>query len=684
MIRYFTRALFAQIRSASVLYLLTILGVGVGVAAVAAIQLINHNAINAFEAGIDAATGPADIIVEGATPSFPETVLGRVLQTKEVLDARPVFQAEAILDAPKAVRVEVLGLDLSRGVPLSRSQAVDLQSALATPGWCLVSKAFAGRVGAAPGDRLPLSVGSHTATLVVGSLLDLRRLGPSSGRALVILDISQAQGLFGDRGEIQRIEVEVQPGSDLRAVEQRLRTALPVGFQVLTPGERRERARALLGAFRLNLTALSLISLFVGLFIVYSSTQASLVRRRREFGLLRSLGATPGQVLGLILSEVSLLGVLGVAVGIPLGYWAAESSMTSVNSTLTNIYLLGRVEHLRFDRSIWALAVGIGLASALAGAILPAVDMSRRDTRSLLAAFSIRDRLFSSAPTLLKAAIVILFSAGVVALVGGSSWKPGGFILGVAVLVALPLSAPWLLITLAGRVTINDFGFRFALRTLADRIHNTVFPISALAIAVSMLVGITLMIGSFRETVKVWIETTVVADLYATARSWRGAGSEGGFDEATVRRFAAQDGVLAVDRIRTIPVYVDGSRILVSGVDLHTPESRHRYPLLYGDRSRAYRELEDGEAVLISEPLARKRGLEVGDNLVLPGVAGPTAFRITGVFYDYTSEWGLAVIRFDRDECDLRSGTASQPGPVPRSPVGSGGRAVRTGGEVRG
>jgi len=647
-IRYFTRALFAQVRSTLALYLLTILGVGVGVAAVVAIQLINRNAVGAFEAGIDAATGPADIIIEGATPSFPEATLAPALQTVGVRDARPVFQAEAILDGPQAVRVEILGIDLSRGVPLSQSQAVDLESALATPGWCLASQTLAERVDASPGDRLDLSVGSRAAALLVGSLLDLRRLGPSSGRALLILDISQAQSLFGRRGEVHRIEIETQPGSDLRTVERRLRAALPAGFQVLTPGERRERARALLGAFRLNLTALSLISLFVGLFIVYSSTQASLVRRRREFGLLRSLGATPGQVLGLILGEVSLLGVLGVAVGIPLGYWAAESSMASVNSTLTNIYLLGRVEHLQFDRWIWVVAVGIGLASALAGAVLPALDMSRRDTRSLLAAFSIRDRLFSSAPALLKGAIAILTSAGVVVLLTGSSWKPGGFILGIAVLVALPMSAPWLLVTLAGRVTINDFGFRFALRTLADRIHNTVFPISALAIAVSMLVGITLMIGSFRETVKVWIETTVVADLYATARSWRGAGSEGGFDDATVRLFAAQKGVAAVDRIRTVPVYLDGTRILVSGVDLHSSESRHRYPLLHGDPGRAFGELEGGNAVLISEPLARKRSLGVGDTLVLPGASGPREMRIAGVFYDYTSEWGLAVIRFDK------------------------------------
>ena len=93
--------------------------------------------------------------------------------------------------------------------------------------------------------------------------------------------------------------------------------------------------RGLLSAFQLNLTALSLISLFVGVFLVYSSTQAALVRRREEFGLLRSLGATRRQVFALIITEVGLLGGLGAALGLPLGWrrptcvWSAPPSATS-------------------------------------------------------------------------------------------------------------------------------------------------------------------------------------------------------------------------------------------------------------------------------------------------------------------------------------------------------------------
>ena len=85
---------------------------------------------------------------------------------------------------------------------------------------------------------------------------------------------------------------------------------IPRDVEAAIRAGREREAEGLMGAFKLNITALSWISLFVGGFLVYAATQASLVRRRAEFGLLRSLGATRGQVVTVLLSEVALLGVL--------------------------------------------------------------------------------------------------------------------------------------------------------------------------------------------------------------------------------------------------------------------------------------------------------------------------------------------------------------------------------------
>ena len=121
------------------------------------------------------------------------------------------------------------------------------------------------------------------------------------------------------------------------------------------------------------------------------------------FGLLRSLGTTPRQVLFIILGEVR--GVRRARHGArpPIGWWAAAANVKAVDSTITNLYLLEGIEALRLPASIWLLAAAAGLGGALAGALLPALDMSRRDTRSLLAGLALHERMGRAAGVLFAA-----------------------------------------------------------------------------------------------------------------------------------------------------------------------------------------------------------------------------------------------------------------------------------------
>ena len=179
-------------------------------------------------------------------------------------------------------------------------------------------------------------------------------------------------------------------------------------MQVVTPEQREQEAARFLGPFRLNLTALSLISLLVGMFLVHQSVQAALLRRRQELGLLRSLGATRGQVLRLILADVALVGLLGVALGLPLGYGAALAGLEGVSDTVSNLYLLQEMETLALPTWSWVLAGLVGLGGALAGALRPALDMTRRDSWSLLAAFTVHRRVDSLAPRMFLAGLLLV------------------------------------------------------------------------------------------------------------------------------------------------------------------------------------------------------------------------------------------------------------------------------------
>jgi putative ABC transport system permease protein len=457
------------------------------------------------------------------------------------------------------------------------------------------------------------------------------------------MDIAQAQALLGARGELTQVDVVTDSGRTAD-VARSLTARLGPGVEVLRPEQREQRAEGLVRAFRLNLTALSLISLVVGFFLVHTTTQAALVRRRAEFGVLRATGATRLQLFGLILGEVALLGLLGVALGLPVGLAAARANLDVVSATLTNLYLLNAVERLDVPAWIVLLATGLGLLGAVVGAFGPALDVARAEVRDLLSPLSLHAGAGAAAGPLAAGGVSVLAATGAWYAVLGRDWQPAGFVWAVAILLAIPLVTPWLLARAAAPLRPVRFALAYSVKSLVTRLQTAAFAVASLAIAVSMLVGITVMVASFRETVAVWIGGTLQADIYVTTRSWRGTGAQGTLDSALVAALGRLDGVRAVDRLRGFPAYAGERRIALNGVDIALEGGAARFPLQSGELAAGLAALRDSGAVLITEPLARKAGLGVGDSLRLATPSGERAFRIAGVTYDYSSENGAAIM----------------------------------------
>ncbi|MDE0027942.1 MAG: ABC transporter permease, partial [Deltaproteobacteria bacterium] len=500
MVRYFYRTVTAHWRTNPVLYALTVLGVALGVASVISIRILNQSAVASFAAGVHTIGGAADVVVTGKGGTLPDSAYPLVRGTPGVAAAWPVFETTVAVQGRPGTFARLLGVDLLAPAP-------DLQqafsgfapgaAAVGGRGWAAVTPELARAMGWVPGDRFKVRDGAGVRDLRVGALIDFERWGAPGNRRALVMDIAGAQSLFGGAGTLHRIGVTAAEGADLAALAARIEDRLGGRADAVTPAERTGQARELLGAFRLNLTAMSLVSLMVGTFLVFSSMRACLVWQRREFGVLRSLGSTPGQVLALILGEAALLGVVGVVIGIFAGYWTAVWNLEAVSSTLTNVYMLREIESLEVSRGTLALAVFAGLGGALSGTLLPALDVWRRDTRTLL------DTLPAQSATM--AGVRVLFRLGLVLVVGalawywliGWRWRLTGFVLSTAVMLCLPLLAPWLVQRLTARVRIPDFGFRYGVRSLGATLANTSFSVSSLAMAVCLLVGITLLVESF-------------------------------------------------------------------------------------------------------------------------------------------------------------------------------------------
>jgi putative ABC transport system permease protein len=637
-IRYFFRAARVQLRSGRSLFLLSLLGVALGVASVVGIQIINLNALGAFRGSMEAVSGDADLTVVGALPVLPESVYPEVLASEGVEAAWPLYRLDAALEDGRTF-LQIIGVDFFTPVDVPwEGPEIDFSEALSRRGWVAVTPELAHERGWKEGDRFTVSVGTRKAELVVGALSDFLEASPFASPRLAVMDIAQAQSLLGTPGELHQIDVKLREGGSREAAVSRLRERLGDGALVGTPEQREQEAADLLSAFRLNLTALSLISLFVGGFLVYSSTQASLVRRRREFGLLRSLGATHRQVFYLLTGDVLALGSLGVAVGLPLGYLIAQANVSRVSATIANLYLLEEIHRLEVPPWFFVLAAGVGLAGAALGALLPAIELGRKDTRALLAAFNLHERVGRAAPWLFVLGVALLAAAGGLYILTRDRWRPAGFVEAFLLIAAIPLLTPLLVQLSSDRIPVRSFGLRYGLKGLGKQLQTTPIAIAALAVAVSMVVGVTTMVSSFRETLSVWIGSTIRADIYVSTPSFRRARREAVLETAFLERITSHPAVERVDRLRQFFAYSRGRRFSLAGVDLSIPIDE-RFALLEGSSER----VREG-AVLVGEPLARKAGLEVGDELVVAGREGPLAFPIAGIYYDYSSELGSAFM----------------------------------------
>jgi putative ABC transport system permease protein len=631
-------------RHDKLLIALTVFGVALGVAAVWGIQLINHNAVAAFRASLQSVTGEADLSVSGLAASFDETLFPKVLGTQGIQNAWPLIHTEAGLSGHDKYFLEILGADFlaDHAIPW-KDASLHTEGALSDPGWTAVSKRLAQEQAWHVGDVFSVSYGSRRITLKVGAIVDFSVLRPQSNYKLVLMDIAQAQRLFGLTGKLQQIDVQIAPGETSVTIAARLKERLGSRVQVLTPEEQEKRASGLLDAFRMNLTALSLISLLVGFFLVTMSIQASIVRRRAEFGLMRTLGATRGQILRAVLKESLFLGVLGTTIGMPLGYTIAAANLHSVSATVSNLYLLAEVQHLQISPLLFILGIAIGLGGALTGALWPAIDLSRTDTLRLLGSLTLQEQLQSAARPMAKIAVAVLLFTAALYFFFSKRFPIVNFGLAAGLLISLLLMVPRTIQLLCARLPTTHFGFFYSARQLDRGLQTVSMAVGALAIAISMLVGVTQMIESFRETLHVWARHTLQADIYISPESWLRSRELSTLDAPYLSALEHWPGVLAVDTQRAIIARFHEHRVTISGIRTDLPIHPERFVLREGDTASIEARVKAG-GILLGEPFSRRAQAHVGDTITIDGPQGPVTFSVAGIFSDFTVDYGTALL----------------------------------------
>ena len=635
--------------------LVPLVGVALGVAVVLGMELGCAGALASMRSASQSVAGSATHRVEGTGRPLAPELLAELRAVVGHDRAAPVIQRDVLVADRPAELLRVLGVD-----PFSEARfrpylegaesPYDLACFLTEPGAALLGSATARRLDLETGDVLGIRAGGRLAELTVIGLLD-----PADDLArrwldgLVVCDLATAGELWGPPWGLDHVDLVLPHDEALRAdLVDRLARILPADARLAPAGAASERLAELTRSFRENLRALSLLSLFVGAFLVYSAVSFWVVQRRETIGSLRCVGTTRGQVLTTVLVEAAAIGVLGSTVGLALGFGLSRGLLDLVTRTINELYVPVAVRDPVVEPRSLATAFALGLGLAVVAALVPALEAVRQPPRrarrrSLAHEGAVRHERLRQAAAL--GAVAVSVAALSQAARGVAYGYLGLFgLLGAACLV-LPTASRVLLrggVPLArlvgGRTAV------LAVRGAVSSLPRTWIATAALMAALAATTAIGIVIATFRGSVETWVANTLVADVYASPPSTvRTRASRAPIDPEVVRRFRDAPGVRDLYLYRRIDALASRGPLELVSV---SPPSGAACPYLFleGDETQAWSSFLAGEALLVSEPLANRWGLAVGDRIELRTPTGLLDVPIGGVFVDYTSSQGHAVL----------------------------------------
>lgn len=649
--------------------LLSIAGVALGVLASVGIGTANIQVLRSFEQGVTTVAGPATLEITGRDLGVDESVITAVRAVDGVVSAAPVIE-ESVVVAQGEQRgqvLQVLGLDLLAEVGTRGFQVPQADTGLALEALLAPDALYLGRQVAADWN---LGVGSIVEVTAGGRLVRLRVVGLIHNEAarsslwdrLAIMDIAAAQLLFQSVGRLDRIELVTTPGRPLDDIVASVRARLPPHLVVQRPAQRTKQVENMVWAFQLNLSVMSWVGLLIGMFLIYNTIAFAVAQRRREIGIYRALGMTKRRVAGLFLVEAGLLGLLGGLLGGLGGVWLARTLVSLVSRTISDLYapIVSGGLILSMDMvTLVAVAKGVllGTVVSMVGALGPSVEAGRTVTVRALAPGDYESTHQLRAGLCGWISLVLLVLAGLCSLMGPVGDLPlFGYLATILLLGALSCLAPLCIQALGMRRHFQESKTMMlggSLRLIAaDQTarhpgRNAV-TVSALMVGLSIMIGVAVMVRSFRDTVEVWVDETVMADLIVAPQSWLQGKQAGQASRALPGAWRstlmAIDGIAAVDTLRDVYVDVDGQPVALVSRDLRLHAQRSRYQMMHGDSSVALQRAAETGGVLLSEVLATRLRLREGSKISITTPAGPVAVSVEGVFYDYATDGGKMVM----------------------------------------
>jgi putative ABC transport system permease protein len=654
--RIFCSHVLRYLRRHPLLGLLNVLSVALGVAVYLATQIANQSANRAFAASVDLIAGKAELEISSPSRHLPETILPQIATVPRISAATPLVHGFVPLSDFAGDYLEILGIDVFTNAAFRTfdpanfdAASFDIQRWLGATNAVAVSEEFVRQHHLKEGEKLRVRTASGDRDLEIAFLI---HKDDAVDPHFAAMDIGWAQELLGRRGELSSVQLKLNDPRDREAVTATLRAILPKDARVAPPARRTEEVEKMLGGFQLNLVLTSLVSLFVGMFLIYNTVSASVVRRQHEIGILRSLGVTRREVRMLFLAEAIVLGGIGAFLGLIGGFALARVLTSAVSATISSLYVLISVRDLALQPWMFALAWGIGVASVILSAWFPAQDAAKREPVEALHGGARIERSTLPSHGWLIGGLASILAAALfswLALATGPRWISFGA--AFFVIAGFSLLVPRLMFRFssgAGKIfrARRARGRRVSIETdlaaanLRRALMRNSVTVAALAIAVAMTVGVSVMVFSFRRTVETWINQTLVADLFLTPGANEAFGDSAFFPRPAFDFLVHHPAVETADTFRAVEVTMgdtDVALAAISGV-------RREFQFVRGEQAALIRRFRDEPCVFVSESFARRHRIRENETIELVTPDGPRSFPVAGIFYDYVRDQGIVYM----------------------------------------
>jgi putative ABC transport system permease protein len=659
---------------------LVVASIALGVGTWVATGVLN----NSLEKSIQSAVAPlaevADLHISNNEYGVPDSLAKRVQGIEGVKTVRPWVIDYVHIEMPDRKRRQVMllgtSLDASGGEgPAAwgvvvkeevKSRALALGLLGKSP--VLVGKALERALPEGEVDLIVWGGGRSHKVARAGSIDASGALATLGGNVL-ITDIATAAVLADKDGKVTRLDVMIERDADRTEVKQRIQEELsagpggPVQAEARFPQENERSAQDALLGIKVGLYLCGGMSLVVGMFLVYNALAVSVAERAHDIGILRSLGATRGQVARLFLGEAALLGLIGTLAGLPLGLGLGTLALGPVQRILTDIFLPLPAREVEIRAANLVGAACAGMVVTLVAALIPALRAAIQEPADAVRRIPPRLGLYA---VLAQAALsLFLIALGVtsVALKDSLPTRVGVYAALPTILIGGLLASPLLAMIFARflrPIARRLFGIegRLAADNLVRAPGRTGLVIAALAASVALLVQTAGVIRSNEDSILAWLDRSVTADLVLTA---------GGPISASGQNLAMSDDVAmkVVEEIpgtRVLPVCLHGldweykgggTRILLVGFDAQLYYDVNRERNAPVQNLHLFEELaRQPGTVIVSENFAELYRVKQGDTIHVPGVKGRVSLRVLGAFEDYSWNRGTVFVHRTKESTD--------------------------------